>query len=220
MERPALRGVDLEVAAGQVHGIIGPNGSGKTTLLRILSTVVLPDSGSASVFGHDVVAEPLAVRRLIGLSTGEERSVYWRLTARQNLEFAAALYHLSNPNEAICSALELVNLDGDCDRPVSGYSQGMLRRLSLARALIHMPPLLLLDEPTRSLDPAAADHFRSVLARIRDERDVTTILTTHDLGEAASCCDVVSSLQQGRVVGCVVPPEEASPERALRRLVS
>lgn len=217
---PALQGLDLDVGAGTIHAIIGPNGSGKSTLLRVLATLVLPDSGTASVDGHDVVAEPLAVRRLIGLSTGDERSLYWRLTARQNLEFAAALYGLGTAEDAIESTLLVVGLERDADRPVSGFSQGMARRLGLARALLHQPPVLLLDEPTRSLDPAAADHFHQVLRRIQVEHGVTTILTTHDLREAAGCCDQVSALQAGRITGHVAPRDEPSPHQAVSRLVS
>ena len=217
---PALQGLDLDVGAGTIHAIIGPNGSGKSTLLRVLATLVLPDSGVASIDGHDVVAEALTVRRLIGLSTGEERTLYWRLTARQNLEFAAALYGLGSASDAILGTLEVVGLAQDADRPVSGLSQGMARRLGLARALLHRPPVLLLDEPTRSLDPIAKDHFHEVLRRIQTEHGVTTILTTHDLREAAECCDEVSALLAGRITGHVAPGEEASPHQAVARLVA
>lgn len=217
---PALQGLDLDVRAGTIHAIIGPNGSGKSTLLRVLATLVLPDDGTASIDGHDVVADALAVRRLIGLSTGDERSLYWRLTARQNLEFAAALYGLGSASDAITGTLEVVGLAQDADRPVSGLSQGMARRLGLARALLHRPPVLLLDEPTRSLDPTATDHFHQVLRRIQAEHRVTTVLTTHDLREAAACCDQVSALQAGRITGHVAPAEEASPHQAVARLVS
>ena len=217
---PALAGVDLSVGAGTIHGIIGPNGSGKTTLLRILATMVLPDNGTARVGDADVVDRPLAVRRLIGFSTGEERSLYWRLSPRQNLEFAAALFGVADPTAAIPAALELVGLADDADRPVSGFSQGMARRLGLARALLHQPPVLLLDEPTRSLDPSATAHFHDVLRSIQRDRGVTTVLTTHDLAEAAECCDEVTALSAGRVAGRVTPATEASPRQAVSELLA
>ncbi len=215
----ALRGIDLDVAPGTIHGIIGPNGSCKSTLLRVVATLVLPNAGTVTVAGHDVVRAAIEVRRLIGLSTGEERSLYWRLSPRQNLEFAAALYKVPQPDQAISAVLELVGLTDDADRPVYGFSQGMSRRLGLARALLHEPPLLLLDEPTRSLDPTATTHFHDVLRSIQRERGVTTVMTTHDLDEAANCCDEVTALHEGRVTGHVSPGAEASPHRALSELV-
>jgi len=215
----ALRGVDLAVTRGSIHAIVGVNGSGKSTLLRVLSTMVLPDDGMAKIDGHDVVRSAGSVRRLIGLSTGEERSLYWRLTARHNLEFAAALYGIDEPGQTIVTTLGLVGLEEDADRPVSGFSQGMARRLGLARALLHDPPLLLLDEPTRSLDPAATTHFHEVLRRIQRDHGVTTLLTTHDLTEAAESCDDVSALDAGRITGHVRPGDESDPVQAIRALL-
>jgi ABC-2 type transport system ATP-binding protein len=215
----ALRGVDLTIRRGSIHGIIGANGSGKSTFLRIVATLVLPDTGTVTVAGSDVVNDALAVRRLIGLSTGEERSLYWRLSPRQNLEFAAALNGISTPSAAIESVLETVRLADDADRPVSGFSQGMCRRLGLARALLHEPHLLLLDEPTRSLDPTATAHFHEVLREIQRDRGVTTVMSTHDLEEAATCCDEVSALRDGKISGQVSPASEGRPHRALAQLV-
>lgn len=193
----ALRGLNLVVAPGVVHGVMGPNGSGKSTLLRILATLVTPDGGRAAVDGHDVADSAAAVRGVIGFSTGDERSLYWRLTARQNLEFTAALYHDASPAEAVQRALALVNLAEHADRPVSGFSQGMARRLGLARALLHQPPILLLDEPTRSLDPESRNEFHDVLRRLRDDTGVTTLFSTHDVAESKAVCDHVSVLRDG-----------------------
>jgi ABC-2 type transport system ATP-binding protein len=215
----ALRGATVAVAHGTIHGVIGPNGSGKSTLLRILATLVIADGGQARVDGHDVLVEERAVRRMIGFTTGEERSLYWRLTARQNLEFAAALHRLRRPAQAIGHALGLVGLAADGDRPVSGFSQGMSRRLGLARAILHEPPVLLLDEPTRSLDPTARAEFQEVLRTLRREKGVTTLLTTHDLGEAAAVCDRVSVLLGGRFVEHVHSVDERLLADALRRHV-
>jgi ABC-2 type transport system ATP-binding protein len=213
----ALRGADLRVAAGSIHGIIGPNGSGKSTLLRILATLVLPDGGTATVAGHDVVAAAPAVRRSIGFSTGEERAAYWRLSARQNLEFAAALYDVADEEAAIDLALTQAGLADAADRAVSGFSQGMARRLGLARALLHRPPVVFLDEPARSLDPVARDELHAVLLALRAAGDTTIVLTTHDLVEAVAICDRVSVLRDGRVVDVVVPTDEAVLDDALRR---
>ncbi|MGH9275375.1 MAG: ABC transporter ATP-binding protein [Acidimicrobiales bacterium] len=215
----ALRGVDLQVPAGTVHGVIGPNGSGKSTLLRVLATLVVADAGRAAVAGFDVDAEPAAVRGRIGLSTGEERGVYWRLTARQNLEFAAALHRLDDVDDRVAAALTEAGLAEAADRPVSGFSQGMARRLGLARAMLHLPSVLLLDEPTRSLDPVAREEFLAAILARRARDGVTVLLTTHDLVEAAAVCDEVSILDHGRVVGRVTG-DAAELDAELRRLVS
>jgi ABC-2 type transport system ATP-binding protein len=216
----ALRGVDLVVRRGSIHGIIGPNGSGKSTLLRVLATLIIPDAGRATVNGCDVVGDALAVRRHIGFSTGEERSVYWRLTARQNLEFAAALHDLPHAAARIDAVLGEVGLQDVADRPASGYSQGMARRLGLARAMLHQPSVLLLDEPTRSLDPVARDEFHAAALALRTSQGTTIVLTTHDLGEAASMCDDVSVLRAGEVIADVVPTSEEQLDHELRRVAS
>lgn len=212
----ALKGLDLTVADDTVHGVMGPNGSGKSTLLRILATLVTADTGTAAVGGRDVEHEGEAVRRLIGFSTGDERSLYWRLTARENLEFAAALHKLVDPAAAIETTLGLVNLEDHADRPVSGFSQGMARRLGLARALLHRPMILLLDEPTRSLDPVSRAEFHDVISRLRDDAGVTTLLTSHDLDEAAAVCDRVSILRDGRIVDDVQHVNKRALTKAIR----
>lgn len=216
----ALRGTSLTVAHRTIHGVIGPNGSGKSTLLRVLATLVIADSGQARVNGYDVHREERMVRRMIGFTTGEERSLYWRLTARQNLEFAATLYHLRKPAEVVSHALEVVGLADEANRPVSGFSQGMSRRLGLARAILHEPPVLLLDEPTRSLDPTARAEFQEVLKKLRVDKGVTTLMTTHDLGEAAELCDEVSVLLRGQFVDHLSSPDEPALAAALSRLAS
>jgi ABC-2 type transport system ATP-binding protein len=213
----ALRNATLSVAPGTIHGVVGPNGSGKTTLLRILATLVIADTGDAFVCGHDVDLDAADVRRSIGFTTGEERSLYWRLTARQNLEFVSAIYRLPSPQAALRRALGTVGLLDVADRPVSGFSQGMSRRLGLARALLHEPDVLLLDEPTRSLDPAAREEFQEVLKALRAEHGVTTLLTTHDVGEAISVCDRVSVLRDGVFVEHLGGADEAALHAALLR---
>jgi ABC-2 type transport system ATP-binding protein len=198
----ALDGLDLDVERGEIVSLLGPNGAGKSTLLRVLGTVVLPDQGSASVCGVDVVANPGAARRQVGLMIGDEHSLYWRLSGKENLAFFAALHGLRRP-EALRDATELLDLVGlseAAERPVMGYSSGMRARLSLARSLLAGPPLLLLDEPTRSLDPLAAVEFREMAVRLTRGRQAGILLATHDLHEAAAVSDRVVVLAGGRVM--------------------
>jgi ABC-2 type transport system ATP-binding protein len=214
----ALNGVDLRVPRGAAHGLIGPNGSGKSTLMRILSTLILPTSGTAIVGGLDVTAAPLRVRQLIGLSTGDERSLYWRLTGRQNLDFYAGLYNLESARDRIAETLAMFELTSVADRPVATYSQGMIRRLGLARAVVHDPAVLLLDEPTRSLDPVSREHFHDFLRRLQAGRGTTILLATHDLLEASDVCDSVSILQAGLVTRRIDRAEPAVLQAALREV--
>ena len=198
----ALDGLDLDVERGEIVSLLGPNGAGKSTLLRILGTVVLPDRGTASVCGVDVVANPGAARRQIGLMVGDEHSLYWRLSGTENLAFFAALHGLRR-SEALRESAELLDVVGlseAAERPVMGYSSGMRARLSLARALLAAPPLLLLDEPTRSLDPLAAVEFREMAVRLTRERQAGILLATHDLHEAAAVSDRIVVLAAGRVM--------------------
>jgi ABC-2 type transport system ATP-binding protein len=197
----ALDGLDLDVERGEVVAILGPNGAGKTTLLRILATTVLADGGSATVLGTDVVEESVAARRRVGVMIGDERSLYWRLSGRQNLSFFAALHGMRR-REAEARAEDLLTaagLEAPADRRVLGYSSGMRARLRLARALIADPPLLLLDEPTRNLDPAAATGFRDLARELAAEREAGILFATHDLHEALAVADRVVVLARGRV---------------------
>ncbi len=213
----ALRGVDLEVPWGGIAALLGPNGAGKSTLLRILGTTVLPDSGSVEVAGHDVVAHPEAARRSLGLVLGEERSWYWRLSGRDNLEFFCSLHGLPRP-AARARATELlarVGLEEEADRRFDRYSSGMRARLSLARALLHEPPVLCLDEPTRTLDPVAALAFRSEVRRQADAGRAV-LFATHDLHEAAAVASKVVVMVRGRVAATVHDqPDAAQLELAL-----
>jgi ABC-2 type transport system ATP-binding protein len=199
----ALDGVSLEVEPGEVVALLGPNGAGKSTLIRILGTTVLPDSGGATVAGHDVVDDPVAARRSLGLMIGDERSHYWRISARRNLAFFAALAGIPRREAASRTAtlLDAVGLRDAADRPVLGYSSGMRARLSLARALLADPPVLLLDEPTRNLDPLAAARFRKSASRLAAGTKRTGVLfATHDLHEAAEMSTRILVLSAGQVV--------------------
>lgn len=210
----ALADVSLSVAIGEVHGLLGPNGAGKTTLVKVLATVLLPTSGTARVMGHDVVAETAAVRPLIGIVLGGDRGLYYRLTARQNLSYWAALYRL--PPEVsrsrIDTLLDRVGLSQRADDRVQSYSRGMRQRLHLARGLLHDPPVLFLDEPSTGMDPVAAREFRTIVRELATEHR-TVFLTTHDMAEAEAVCDRVTLIDRGRVLACESPS-------ALSRLLS
>jgi ABC-2 type transport system ATP-binding protein len=204
----ALDGVSIAIPPGEIHGILGPNGAGKTTLVKILSTVLLPTSGSAHVLGHDVVAETQDVRRAIGIVFGGERGLYWRLTARENLEYAGALYKLPThvARRRAAKLLERVGLDERADELIETFSRGMKQRLHLARGLIGDPKVLFLDEPTTGLDPVASHEFRA-LVRGLNEEGRTILLTTHDMVEAEAVCDRVTLIDHGRVLATEQPRE-------------
>jgi len=198
---PALRGAELVVRQGEIVSLLGPNGAGKTTLLKILSCLVLPDAGRAIVGGDDTIHEN-RVKRHIGLVHSDERSFYWRLSGRENLRFFARLYDVPyRKTEArLAELLERVDLQAAADRPFSGYSSGMKQRMAIARALLHDPPILLMDEPTRSLDPLSALALRDfITGRLRDAHGKTVLLATHDLREAEVVSDRVAILVRGRV---------------------
>ncbi len=201
----ALAGLDLEVEAGSVFGLLGPNGAGKTTLVRVLATLLRPTAGRARVLGHDVVAEPLAVRRRIGLA-GQFAAVDAELTGRENVEMIARLYRLpgAEARRRTSEVLERFELVEAADRRVSTYSGGMRRRLDLAAGLIGRPPVVLLDEPTTGLDPRS----RQELWRIVDElhRDGTTVLlTTQNLEEADRLAQRIALVDHGRIAAQGTP---------------
>ncbi|MFQ5829303.1 MAG: ABC transporter ATP-binding protein [Candidatus Methylomirabilia bacterium] len=200
----ALREVELTVRRGEVLGLLGTNGAGKTTLLKILATLILPTAGRVTVEGHDVTRETNRVKAMIGLATSDERSFYWRLTGRQNLEFFAAFQGLSSRAarvriEQLRHQLGLEALD----RHFGVYSTGMRHRLAIARALLRQPQILLLDEPTRSLDPLAAAVLRRLIRdKLVAQIGCTVMLATHNLEEAEELCDRIAVLHEGRVVTC------------------
>jgi len=198
---PALCGVDIEVARGEIFGLLGPNGAGKTTLLKILSCLVLPDNGTAKVGGVDTRYEN-RVKPQIGLVHSDERSFYWRLSARENLRFFARLYNVPGRriDARIDELLERVDMTEASERPFSGYSSGMKQRIAIARALLHDPPIILMDEPTRSLDPAAAAALRKfILDELLARDGKTIVLATHNLHEAETLAHRVAILARGKI---------------------
>ncbi len=199
----ALDGLSLETRAGEIFGLLGPNGAGKTTFLKILAGLVLPTAGRALVGGADVARDEGGVKRSIGFVTSDERTFYWRLSGRENLDFFARLYGLAASRARATSHALLAEMDmqGIADRPFMSYSTGMRQRLGIARALLHDPPVLCLDEPTRSLDPIAAKHLRRfVVERLNRERGKTVLLATHNLQEAEEMCGRLVVLDRGRIL--------------------
>ena len=202
----ALNDVSLAIEEGEIHGLLGPNGAGKTTLVKVLSTVLLPTSGMASILGHDVVSETQAVRPLIGLVLGGDRGFYRLLTGRQNLEYWAALYKVpsSTAKRRVSDLLEMVNLTDRADYLFETYSRGMKQRLHLARGLVGDAKVLFLDEPTTGLDPIAARQFQSLVITLKSEGR-TILLTTHDMAEAEAVCDRVTLIDRGRILAVETP---------------
>ncbi|MEU3018813.1 ABC transporter ATP-binding protein [Nocardiopsis sp. NPDC007018] len=202
----ALRGVDLEIPRGEVHGLLGPNGAGKTTLCKIISTVLLPTSGTVRVLGHDVVTDTAAVKNSLGIVFGGDKGAYDRLTARQNLTFWASVYGLSGAarRRRVEELLDRVGLADRAKDRVGGFSRGMKQRLHLARGLVSDPGVLILDEPTVGMDPVAARDFRALVGELRSG-GTTVLLTTHDMAEAAALSDRVSLIDQGSLVMTETP---------------
>jgi len=204
----ALADVDLTVSAGEIHGLLGPNGAGKTTLVKVLSTILIPTAGTARVLGKDVVAEAAEVRTTIGLVFGGDRGLYTRLTARQNLEYWAALYRVptAETKDVVAALLDRVGLASRADDRVESYSRGMKQRLHLARGLVARPQVLFLDEPTIGLDPMASLEFRRLITEVR-ATGTTILLTTHDMAEAEAVCDRVSLIDHGRILATERPAQ-------------
>jgi ABC-2 type transport system ATP-binding protein len=195
--------VSLTARAGEFLGLLGPNGAGKTTLLKMLSTLILPDEGSATIDGYDVVRDAGIVRSLVSPCLAMERSLYFRLTARQNLEVYADLQQVERADREarIDEVLRAVSLSDTGEKLVGQFSSGMMQRLLIARALLTRPRLLLLDEPTRSLDPISAREFRAFLREeLASQRGCAVILATHNAEEAFELCDRVGVLNHGRLL--------------------
>jgi ABC-2 type transport system ATP-binding protein len=196
----AVDSVSLEVGRGTLFGLLGPNGAGKTTLIKMLCTLILPDSGTARVNGHELTNEE-KVKASVGLVGGQERSFYWRLTGRQNLEFFAALYGFSHQKMAarIDELARLLGMEDFVDRRFDGYSSGMKQRLGIARGLLNEPQILFLDEPTKSLDPTSAARLRNTIHDLVRREGYTVVLVTHQLPEAEELCDRIAIMHRGRI---------------------
>jgi ABC-2 type transport system ATP-binding protein len=197
----AVKGVSFEVRPGELFGLLGPNGAGKTTTIKMLITLLLPTSGTARVFGHDVVGETTEVRKRIGYVFGGDRGLYDRVSALDNLRYFAELYGVdpAEQKRRIAELLELVGLTGREQEKVEGYSRGMRQRLHVARGLLHDPEVVFLDEPSIGLDPVGARELRNTIRQLVDAGK-TVLLTTHYMFEADALCDRIAVINDGRIV--------------------
>jgi ABC-2 type transport system ATP-binding protein len=210
-DREALSNVTFSIARGEFFGFLGPNGGGKTTLFKLLSTLAPIQSGSARMFGHDLAGETGAVRRRLGV-VFQHPSLDGKLTVGENLAYHGHLYGITGPRlrERIAAMLERLRLSARERDRVETLSGGLQRRVELAKALLHEPELLLLDEPSTGLDPAARREFANYLEHLREREGVTVVLTTHYMEEAERC-DRIGMLHQGKLVA-IAPPRELKSE--------
>lgn len=205
----AIDDVSLQVKRGEIYGVLGGNGSGKSTLIRLISTLLLPDDGAVEVFGLDVVAEASKVRRMIN-RVSVEASLFKKLSAMENIIYAARLYSV----DASVARTDIVRILGALGipeerirQPVEKMSRGMQQKVSIARALLTSPVLLLLDEPTTGLDPRSKKDVQRFILELRDQHDATVLLTSHDMEEADALCDRLAILDKGRIVVEGTPQE-------------
>jgi len=219
-EIEALRGIDVEVSRGAFVGLLGRNGAGKTTLLKIVATLLLPTEGEVEVDGIDAVREPTKVRRKLGVVLAGERTLYWKLTARENLLLFGGLQDLPRRDARGRSEdlLELVGLSGFADVSVEKFSSGMRKRLAIARALIHRPPVLILDEPTTGLDPHGVEEVWEVLRALREE-GATVLMATHNMLEAERLPTRLLIVEEGKLLADGTPQEITARSGAGRTAV-
>jgi ABC-2 type transport system ATP-binding protein len=206
---PALRDVSFTMERGECVAILGQNGSGKSTLVRLLSTLLLPDGGRATIFGHDLGRESRAVRRLIN-RVSVEASFFKKMSSAENLAYAARFYGMTpaQTGPRIPEILERVGFPAARRRePMENLSRGMQQKVALARALLTAPVLLLLDEPTTGLDPRSRLEVRAFIRELRETHDATVLLCTHDLDEAEALADRIGILDRGKLV-CLAPARE------------
>jgi len=198
----ALDHVNLGIRAGELFGLLGPNGAGKTTLVKCLATILIPDEGTAIVNGFDVLKETTMVRASIGLVVGGERTLYWKLTARDNLMYFASLYKMprAKAKNRVNELLEMMGLLDRADERLEDYSTGMRQKIAIARALLHDPSVLLLDEPTLGLDPTFSRQIRHQIRELCRNESKTILLATHYMYEADELCDRIAIINNGQVV--------------------
>jgi len=213
LKKKVTRAVDeanLSIRRGELFGLLGPNGAGKTTLVRCIATLLIPDAGSIRILGHDAFKDSLFCRQRTGLLTSGERTLYWKLSARDNLNFFAALYGLTGKarDKRIDFLLELMELKDVARERLERYSSGMKQKVSLARAILHDPDLILLDEPSLGLDPQFARFIRKFIKEeLNRKQGKTILLTTHYMDEADELCDRIAFINKGRIVDCKTPEQ-------------
>lgn len=214
----AVDHVSFDAVAGEVFGLLGPNGAGKTTTLRMLATLLTPDEGSAEIAGHDVQTEPDAVRRSIGyLSTST--GLYGRLTARELLTYFAQLQGIASPAERVDQLMEQFEITDYANKRCDSLSTGMKQKVSIARALVHDPPVLILDEPTAGLDVIVSQTFLQFIESARDDGKCV-LFSTHVMSEAERLCDRIGIIHSGRLldIGTLDELRERTGERYLERV--
>jgi len=203
----AVDHVSLQVQRHEIFGILGANGSGKSTLIRLVSTLLIPDEGHITVFGHDVVREEMAVKRLIN-RVSVDAAFFKKLSPMENLLYAARLYGMEG-GYASKRVVEILNLLGiktsTIYQPMENMSRGMQQKVAIARAFLTAPSLLLMDEPTTGLDPRSKRSVQEFVLNLRNLHDATIVLTTHDMEEADRLCDRIAIIDQGRIVALDTP---------------
>jgi len=210
----AVGNLSLQVRRGEIFGILGPNGSGKSTLVRLIATLLIPDSGAITVFGHDVQREEMAVKRMIN-RVSVDAAFFKKLSPMENLLYAARLYGVNarQARQQVLTILARLGIKGrDVYMPLEDMSRGMQQKVAIARAFLSSPILLLLDEPTTGLDPRSKREVQAFVRELREMHEATILLTTHDMNEAEALCDRIAILDEGRIVALDTPAE-------LRRLV-
>ncbi len=197
----AVNHVSFDVKEGEIFGLLGPNGAGKSTTIRVLCTLTRPTGGTAKVGGYDIVKDDSKVRELVGL-VSEKMIMYDRLTARENLKFFGKLYNIPNDvlESRIKEMLELVHMEKWQNKQVGTFSTGMKQRINVIRALLNMPKILFMDEPTLGLDPQSSSEIREFVRKLNRERKITIILTTHMMVEADMLCDRIGIMDYGKIV--------------------
>jgi ABC-2 type transport system ATP-binding protein len=203
----ALDHLNVKVRQCELFGLLGPNGAGKTTLVKCLSTILIPDYGTAIINGFDIRRQTSMVRASLGLVVGGERTLYWKLTARDNLMYFASLYKMprKETKRRVEELLEMMQLSDRGDERLEDYSTGMRQKIAIARALLHDPPILLLDEPTLGLDPAFSRQIRGQIKGLVEKEGKTVLLATHYMEEADQLCDRVAIINDGKIVAVDTP---------------
>ena len=196
-----LQDIHLSAERGNILALVGPNGAGKTTLIKILASLITPTGGKALVCGHDVIRNPIEAKRKIGFVPSEERSFYWRLSGIQNLRFFAVLHHIRGKerDSRVMAALEAVGLHDKGTVRFREYSSGMKQALGIARGILHDPPVLLLDEPTRSLSPDIAKKIRELIHQKAKNEGRTVLISSHNLKEVEELADHIAIIHQGAI---------------------
>jgi ABC-2 type transport system ATP-binding protein len=195
----AVDALSMDIAKGEVFGFLGHNGAGKTTTIQMLTTLARPASGTATIAGHDICNDPLAVRRSIGY-VPENVRLYDTLTAVENLTFFARLSGVSSPQRRVAEVLDLLDCAYLADKRVAGFSKGMRQRVGLAQAILHQPAVLFLDEPTSGLDPMGIKMLRDLILRVNAEYGMTIFMNTHLISEIAKTCTSIAVLSHGKLV--------------------